>query len=83
MRSTYRECTFSKDDDVHVERFEVGLRIRVLVERSETDQVVVSEQLDLFSGLFQQNILGREGMDTKDLIVNIELVQIHVSMTYL
>jgi len=83
MTATYRECTFSKDDNVHVERFEVGLRVRVLVERSETDQVVVSEQLDLFSSLFQQNILGCKGMDTKDLIVTIELGQIHVSMTYL
>ena len=36
-KGTYRECTFSEDDDVHVQRLEVGLGIRILVERSETD----------------------------------------------
>ena len=70
MRSTYRECTFSKDDDVHVERFEVGLGIRVLVERSETDQVVVSEQFNFLSSLFKQNIFGGKRMNTEYLNIS-------------
>jgi hypothetical protein len=65
--ATYRESALAEDDDVHVQRFEVCLTVRVLVERSETDQVVVSEQFNLFTRLFQQDIFGGQGMYAKDL----------------
>lgn len=42
-RRAYRESTFAEDNNVHVQRFEVCLTVWVLIERSETDEVVVSE----------------------------------------
>lgn len=48
---THRQGALAEDDDVHVERLEVRLGVRVLVERTETDQIVVPEQLNLLSSL--------------------------------
>lgn len=62
-----RQSALAEDDDVHVERLEIGLRVRILVEGSETDQVVVSEQLDLFACLFEQDIFSRQRVNTKYL----------------
>ena len=66
-RPTHRQGSFAEDDDVHVQRFEVGLTIGILIERSETHEVVVSEQFNLFSGLLEQDIFRRQGMNAKDL----------------
>lgn len=41
--------------------------VRVLVERPETDEVVISEQLDLFASFFHENIFCRQRMDIEDL----------------
>ena len=65
---TYRQGALAENDNVHVERLEIGLRVRVLVERSETDEIVVPKQLDLFARLFEQDILSRQGVDAKDLL---------------
>jgi hypothetical protein len=48
---THRQGALAEDDDVHVERLEVRLGVRVLVERSETDKIVIPEQLNLLSSL--------------------------------
>jgi hypothetical protein len=40
---THRQRSLSKDNDVHVQRFEVCLTVWILVERSETNKVVVSK----------------------------------------
>ena len=64
---THRECSFPEDNDVHVERFEVGWAVRVLVETTEADKVVVPEKFDLFSCFFHLDILSREWMNMEDL----------------
>lgn len=51
--TTYTQSTLAEDDDVHVERFEIRLTVRILVERSETDEIVVPEELDLLSSLLE------------------------------
>jgi hypothetical protein len=38
-----------------------------LLERAETDEVVVAEEFDLFAGFLHLNIFGGEGMDAEDL----------------
>ena len=63
----YRKDALSEYDDVHVERFEVGWAVWILVETTEADQVVVSEQFDLFSCFFHLDILSREWMNMEDL----------------
>jgi hypothetical protein len=67
FRRTHREGALAEDDDVHVERLEIGLAVRVLVKRSETNEVVVSEQLDLFASLLEQDVFGCERVDAKHL----------------
>ena len=51
MKETHGKGAFAEDDDVHVEWLEVRLGVRVLVEGSETDKIVVSEQFNLFASL--------------------------------
>lgn len=64
---THGQGPFTEYDDVHIQGFKVCLTIRILIERSETDQVVVPEQLDLLSSFFQQDILCRQRVDPKHL----------------
>lgn len=64
---THRKGTFAEDDDVHVERLEVGWTVGILVKRSKTDKIVVSEEFNLLTRLFHLNIFSRQGMNSKDL----------------
>ena len=41
--------------------------VRILVEGTETDEVVIPEQLNLLSGFLHKNIFRREGMDIENL----------------
>jgi hypothetical protein len=45
----------------------MGWAIWVLVEGTETDEVVIPEQLNLFTGFLHKNILRRERVDIEDL----------------
>ena len=63
----YRERPLSEYDDVHVQWLEVCRAVRVLVERAETNQVVISEKLDLLSRFLHLDILRREGVNAKHL----------------
>ena len=67
LRTSYRKNTITEDDDIHVERLEVSRAVWILVETTETDEVIVSEKLNLFSSFFHLDILSREGMDMEDL----------------
>ena len=60
-----RQCSVTEYNDIHVEGLKVGWAVWVLVERAETDEVVIAEKLNLFASLFHQNILGRQRMDAK------------------
>lgn len=61
------EDTLAEDDDVHVEGLEVGRAVGILVEGAETDEVIGSEELDLFAGFFHLDIFCCERMDVEDL----------------
>jgi hypothetical protein len=41
--------------------------VGILVETSETDKIIITEELDLFTGLFHLNVFGRERVDRKYL----------------
>ena len=64
---TYREDAFTEDDDVHVQRFQIRGAVWVLIEATETYEVVVPEQLDLLPGFFHLDILRCQGVDGEDL----------------
>lgn len=62
-----RERTLTKDDNVHVQRLEVGGAVGILIKRAKADEIVISEQLDLLARLLHLNIFGGQGMDAKSL----------------
>jgi hypothetical protein len=64
---TYRECAFSEDNDIHVQRLQICWTIWILIERTETDKVVISEKLNLFTRFLHEDIFDCQRMDTKDL----------------
>jgi hypothetical protein len=64
---TYRKCAFSEDDDVHVERLKVCRAILILVETSETNEIVIPEKFNLFTRFFHENIFRCQWMDIEDL----------------
>ena len=61
------EDALAEDDDVHIERLEVGWAVRVLVEGAETDEVVVPEEFDFFASFFHEDIFSCQWMDREDL----------------
>ena len=81
-RGTYREYTLSEDNDVHVEWFEVGRAVLVLVETAETDKEVVSKKLDLLARFFHLDIFCCEWMD-REYLPRISFVSssTHISAT--
>jgi len=62
-----RQCTLAKNDDVHVQRFEMCWTIRILVEGPETNKVIVSEKFNLFPSFLHEDIFSCERMDIKNL----------------
>ena len=64
---TYREYAFTEDDDIHVERLEICRAIWILVEATETHQIVVPEKLDFLSRLLHLNILCGKRMNGENL----------------
>lgn len=64
---TYREDTFPKNDDVHVERFEVGRAVLVLLKTPKTDEIIRPEKLNLLAGFFHEDIFCRQWMYRKHL----------------
>ena len=64
----YRECTLPKDDDVHIQRLQVGWTVRILIETSEANQIIISEQLYFLSGLLHLDVLGGQRMKFENLI---------------
>ena len=67
-KTAYRKNALSEDDDVHVQRLQIRWAEVILFETSETDEVVVPEELDLLAGFLGLDIFCRERMDTKDLL---------------
>jgi hypothetical protein len=65
--TTYGEGALAEDDDVHVERLEVGRTVGILLEGAEADEVVVAEEFDLLARLLHLDILRGEGMDAENL----------------
>ena len=63
----YREDAFPEDNDVHVERLEICRAVWILVKATETNEIVVPEQLDLLPRFFHLDILRRKGVNRKDL----------------
>ena len=64
---TYRKNPLTEDNDVHVERLEICRAVWVLVKATETNEIVVPEQLDLLPRFFHLDILRRKGVNRKDL----------------
>lgn len=65
---TYREYPLAEDDDVHIERLQICGTHVVLLETTETNEIIVAEQLDLLTRFFHLDIFSCKGMDGKDLI---------------
>lgn len=59
--------TLTEDNDVHIERFEMGGAVRVLVKGSEADQIIISEEFDFFASFLHKDIFSCEWMDGEDL----------------
>ena len=59
---TYRENTFPKNDDVHVERFKVCRAVLVLLKTPKTDEIIRPEKFDLLAGFFHEDIFCRQWM---------------------
>lgn len=57
----------AKDDDVHVQRFQIGRAEIILLETAETHGVIVSEELNLLPSFLHLNIFSRERMDIEHL----------------
>ena len=64
---TYRQCALSEDYYIHVEGLKICRAVWVLVERPETDKVVVSEELDLFARLLHLDIFDGQRVNTESL----------------
>jgi hypothetical protein len=65
--STYTESTLPKYNYVHVQRLKVRWAVRILVETTETDEVIISEQLNFLASFFHENIFCRQRVNGKDL----------------
>ena len=59
------ECALAEYHNVHVEWFQVCRTVWVLVKRTETDKVVVTEQFNLLASLFHENIFRRQRVDAE------------------
>ena len=66
----HREDSFAKNDDVHVQRFEVGWTIRVLIETAETDKIVCPEEFNLLARFFHLDIFRCQWVDAENLFAN-------------
>lgn len=64
---TNRQGPFSEYYYIHVQRFEVGGAIWILIEAAKTDEVVVAKQFNLLARFFHLDIFCRKGMDVEDL----------------
>lgn len=53
---TYRQDALTKDDDVHVQRLEIGGAVRILIEASETNEVVVPEKFNLLASFLHLDV---------------------------
>ena len=65
--TTHREDAIPEHDDVHVQWLEVRRAVRVLVETTETDEVVIAEQLNLLARLLHLDIFRRQRVNRKHL----------------
>ena len=44
--------------------------VGILIKATETNQVVIAEQFNLFTYFFHQNIFRGEGMNGEDLVIS-------------
>lgn len=64
---THGQCTFPKNDDIHIERFQVSGTVRVLIKTSETHEEIVPEEFYFLSRLLHKDILRCQRMDGEHL----------------
>lgn len=65
--TTYGEYAFSEYDNVHVEGLEVCRTVLILVETSETDEIIVPEKLNLFADFLHLDIFCGQRVNIEDL----------------
>jgi hypothetical protein len=65
--ATHRQCPLSEYYNVHIQWLQMRWAVGILVETSETDKVVVTEQFNLFTRLLHLNVFRSQWMYRKNL----------------
>jgi hypothetical protein len=67
QEATHREDALPKDDDVHIQRLQIGRAEIILLETPEADEIIIPEKLDLLACLLHLDIFSCQGMDVEHL----------------
>lgn len=64
---TYRKDALPEDDDIHIQRLQIGRAEIVLLKTPEADKIIIPEELDLLARLLHLDIFSCQGVDIEYL----------------